>query len=100
MSEPVTPLPAPELPPPPPPRKWEREHRAFLRLLPDLLKTHRGLYVAIHDEQVIDSDADKIVLIERALRRVGNVDIHVGLVSEQAPPPVRIPHRREVHPGA
>ena len=29
--------------------KFEREHQAFLRLLPELLKTHRCKHVAIHD---------------------------------------------------
>src|SRR4051794_17373403 len=73
--------------PPPPRTKWEREYRAFLRLLPQLLKTDRGVYVAVHDEQVIDRDADEMALITRVLARVGNVDIHVGLVTD-APAPV------------
>lgn len=32
-------------------RKFERERRAFFRLLPALLGTHRGQYVAVHDER-------------------------------------------------
>ena len=31
--------------------KYERERSAFYRLLPSLLATHFGQYVAIHDEQ-------------------------------------------------
>jgi hypothetical protein len=40
-------LPAPVLAPPQG-NKWRREQEAFRRLLPDLLKTHRDQYVAIH----------------------------------------------------
>jgi hypothetical protein len=66
---------------PPPRNKWEREYRAFQRLLPELLKTHRGKYVAIHEEQVIDSGDDRLELIFRVLPKVGGVSVHVGHVA-------------------
>jgi hypothetical protein len=66
-------------------------------LLPQLLPTHRGKYVAIHNEQVVDSDTDDIALIQRVHARVGYVPIHVGLVTEQ-PQLVRVPHYREYRP--
>jgi hypothetical protein len=96
MNETTVTLPAPVLELPPPVNKWEREHRAFQRLLPELLKSQAGKYVAIHDEQVVDSDTNELALIERMLGRVGNVSIHVGLVTEQTPPPIRVPHYRQV----
>ena len=71
--------------------KWQREYDAFQRLLPDLLPTMREKYVAIHDEQPFDSDTDEMTLIERVLRKLGNVDIHVGLVTDQ-PQPVSYTH--------
>jgi hypothetical protein len=49
----------------------------------------RNQYVAVHSEQVIDSDADEMALILRVLARMGNVDIHVGLVTDQPPPVCR-----------
>jgi hypothetical protein len=67
----------------PPRSKWEREYRAFQRLLPQLLLTEYGQYVAIHEERVIDSDLDEMALITRVLARIGNIDIHVGLVTDQ-----------------
>src|SRR5437588_5491071 len=85
MSDPLdtATLTLPEFPWPPPPRtKWEREYRAFRRLLPQLLPTERGKFVAVHDERVIDSDRDEMALIARVLARLGNVDIHVGLVTD------------------
>ena len=71
------------LPDPPPPTKFERERRAFFRLLPDLLQTHRGQYVAVHDEQVVDSGPDQIEVALRVLRRVGSVPIFVHLVQRE-----------------
>ena len=84
-------LPAPEI------SKGEREYHAFLRLLPELLATYRDKYVAIHDEQVVDSDTDAVALIRRVHAKVGYVPIHVGLVTEQQPV-VRIPHYRGREP--
>ncbi|HTU91609.1 MAG TPA: DUF5678 domain-containing protein [Gemmataceae bacterium] len=78
---------------PPPRNKWEREYRAYQRLLPELLKTHRGKYVAIHNEQVVDTGDDPIDLIKQVHARYGYVPIHVDCVVESPPPPVRIPHR-------
>jgi hypothetical protein len=74
--------------------RFDREERAFHRLLPELLRTHRGQYVVIHDEKPIDSDVDPVALTFRTLARLGNVDLYVGLVAE-TPPVARIPHVRE-----
>lgn len=87
-----------ELPPPAPP-KGEREYHAFLRLLPELLKTYRGRYVAVHDGGVIESSEDDIELIWRVHERVGYVPIHVGLVTDE-PRVIRIPHNHEFRPRA
>jgi hypothetical protein len=76
------------LPPPPPPSKFEREKAAFHRLLPELLKTHHGQYVAMHDEQVVDSGPDQVEVALRVLRRVGNVALYVHLVSDEKRLPV------------
>src|SRR5437879_4382227 len=81
-------VPVPEL------SKGDREYQAFLRLLPELLQEYRGRYVAIHDGQVVDSDGDDIVLMQRVHARLGYVPIHVGFVSE-SPPLVRIRHYRQ-----
>ena len=63
--------------------KFERERRAFYRLLPALLATHQGQYVAIHDEQVVDSGADQVEVALRVLRRISSVPIFVHLVSHE-----------------
>ena len=85
-----------QLPPPGMP-KGEREYRAFLRLLPELLKTYRGQYVAVHDGRVVDSDPDETTLILRVQARVGYIPLFVGLVAERQPI-FRVPHYREYRP--
>ncbi len=98
MTEPVT-LPAPVIERAPRAQsKWEQEYEAFIRLLPELLRTHRGRYVAVHDQRVIDSDDDPIALIKRVHARHGYVPIHVELVTDTPPVPARIPHYREYRP--
>jgi hypothetical protein len=90
-------LPAPVVNPTLLPRsKWEREYQAFLRLLPELLTTHRGKYVAVHEERVVDCGDDPIALIKQVHARHGYVPIHVDLVTEQPPPLARIPHFRTI----
>ena len=96
MSDVIT-LPAPDIQLLAPPRtKWEREYQAFRRLLPQLLTTHQGKYVAIHEEQVVDSGDDKLALALRVLAKIGNVAIHVGLVSAEPEPISRSGVRREL----
>jgi Family of unknown function (DUF5678) len=86
------------LPEPPALTKGERERRAFLRLLPELLKTHAGQYVAVHNEQVVDSGPDDIGLVRRVQQRIGYVPIHVARVERQ-PRVFRIPGPRIVRPA-
>lgn len=86
-------LPAPEM------SKGEREYQAFLRLMPELLKTHRGQYVALHDEQVVDTDSNDIALIQRVHARIGYVPIHVGFVADPLPV-IHIPLYREYRSGS
>jgi hypothetical protein len=96
MSQTISPPPVEVVVPVPQLEKGEREYRAFLRLLPELLEKHRGQYVAIHGEQVVDTDKDDIALVQRVHARVGYVPIFVGLVSD-SPPLVRVPHYRAYH---
>jgi hypothetical protein len=85
----IEPLSAPVLTPPPD-DKWRREQRAFHRLLPELLQTHRGRFVAIHDEQVVESGNDKLEVARAAYARFGYVPIFVSRVTDQPISPIRI----------
>ena len=58
-------------------RSWQQkpldrlqgERAAFQRLLPELLKTHRGQFVAIQDGHLIDADMDESALARRTFLR-------------------------------
>lgn len=91
-------LPAPELCfAAPADDKWERERRAFVRMLPDLLVTHRDQFVAVHQGQVVASGPEKVSVALQAYREHGQIPIYVGLVSDQPPLPARLPSPRTLH---
>lgn len=67
------------------------EQRAFVQLLPELLRTYRGQYVAILGDRVIDSGPDRVELLTRVYAEHGYRPILCRLVTDQPPPVVRIP---------
>ncbi len=66
---------------------FERERRAYDRLEKSLLEKYKGLYVAIRDGQVVDSDADEMTLVQRVYERFGYGPMYVRQVG--APLPAR-----------
>jgi hypothetical protein len=87
----------PAIPPPVPhDPKLKREYRAFLQMLPQLLKTHYEQYVAIHEGKVVESGSDLVAVALRAYARHGMVPIYVELVTDRPQPLVRIPSPRSV----
>ena len=73
---------------------YERERRAFRELLPELLQTHFGQYVVIHDGKVIASGSDRVAVALEAYSRVGYVPLYLGHVTDEPPRPARIPTPR------
>ena len=94
--ESVTVLPAPDLETGPPEESaWERERLGFQRLLPSLLATYPGQFVAVRDGAVVTSGTDRISVALEAYRQVGYVPLYVGLVAEASPKRrVRLPSPR------
>lgn len=81
--------------------KWRWEQRAFHRPLPDLLRSHRDQFAAIHEGRVVEIGADKLDVARRAYARFGYVPIFVGRVAEAPEAPIRIPSpRRSGGPAA
>jgi hypothetical protein len=78
---------------------WEEEQRAFLRLLPTLLATHRDQYVAVHKGCVIADGPDQVEVAKRAYALAGYVPIYVGLVTDEPPRPARLPSPRRLPGG-
>ena len=61
---------------------FERNRIAFQKLLPDLLKTHRGKWVAIVNEKVAVIGDSSALVIEEVIRKFGNVRVYVQEVLE------------------
>jgi hypothetical protein len=51
--------------------QFEREVAAYDALWPELLKTHKGKWVAIHQGQLVDDDDDERALHERVRAKYG-----------------------------
>jgi HEPN domain-containing protein len=65
--------------------KWVQEERAFFRQLPELLKTKRGKWVAIHEERVVEiGDSLREVLIS-VRKRYPKTEAYIQLVDEKLP---------------
>ena len=61
----------------------ERERAAFRRLLPELLNTHRGEWVAIVDEQAVEFGPDFSSVIRRVRERFGHRPVYVQEILEK-----------------
>jgi hypothetical protein len=66
--------------------KIRQEQAAYERMHPSLVKTHFGKWVAVHEGQLVDSDADDVALHRRVL--VGYPDVAV-LITRVESSPVR-----------
>lgn len=65
--------------------KWLQEERAFFRQLPELLKTLRGKWVAVHEQRVVEvGDSLREVLIS-VRKRYPKTEIYIQLVDENLP---------------
>jgi len=58
------------------------EKAAYERLQPELLKTHRGQWVAIHNGGVVDSDPDQRALVKRVYSQTTHRPIYFVEVRE------------------
>jgi Family of unknown function (DUF5678) len=63
---------------------FEQERTAFQRLLPELLETHRGEWVAIVDGQPVEFGPDFSSVIAPVRQRFGQRPVYVREISEQA----------------
>ena len=77
---------------------YRRERAAFLALLPQLLTTHRGRFVAVHGGRVVAEGTDDATVTAEAYARVGYTDLYVGEVTE-SPRVVRMPSFRVLRGG-
>ncbi len=79
--------------PVPPPNPLADEERAFARLLPELLTTHKGQYVAVLGGKVVGSGAEEVATLKQAYADYGYCPILCQLVTDK-PRVARIPSVR------
>ncbi len=65
--------------------RWLREQRAFFRMLPGLLKTHRGKWVAVYGEEVIEVGASMQSVLHKVRERLPKGELYIQLVDEKLP---------------
>lgn len=70
--------------------KLEAEMAAFQSQLPALLATYSDQYVAVHDGQVIDHDADLRALHSRVYARLGSVPVLLQKVTATPAPDILV----------
>jgi len=76
--------------------KWLREERAFFLQLSELLKTLRGRWVAIHNEEVVEiGDTMREVLLS-VRKRFPNTEVYIQLVEEKLPVAKMLSPRRRL----
>jgi hypothetical protein len=72
---------------------FERERQAFERLKPELLRTHRGQWVAIYQGEVAEAAWDRSQVLDSVYDRFGYVPVYVQQVEER-PRVYKLPHRK------
>ena len=63
--------------------QYHRNRTAFQRLLPELLKEHRGKWVAIVNEQVVVVGASPSAVLDEVYERLGDVPVYVQQMLEK-----------------
>lgn len=79
--------------------KLAAEHDAFEKLLPELLISHRGLYVAVHDGRVVAAAKGATEALTAAGRLYPGQYVLVRLVTDQPQPIERLTRYRELRTG-
>lgn len=73
----------------------EREHAAFAKMLPELIKQYSGQVVAIYNGKVVATGSEKMDVWEQARLKIGKQTIYVQKVAK-APTIYKMPNRRVV----
>jgi len=64
---------------------WLRDERTFFMKLPELLKTLRGKWVAVYNEQIVEVGDTRREVLLRFLEKFPNAEVYIQLVDEEIP---------------
>jgi hypothetical protein len=71
---------------------FQQDMEAFEQLKSELLRTHRGQWVAIQRGEVIEIGPDRSQVLDRVYSKLGYVPVYVQQVEEK-PKVYKLPHR-------
>ena len=75
--------------------RYRLERAEFQRMLPELLRTHAGRFVMVHDGQVWGADTSRNVLVRRFFaQHAGGTPVHIGFVGPRPVVHLPTPFRR------
>lgn len=75
-------------------RSWNRERAAFVRLLPELQRTHPGKYIAIDGDEVVGVGDTRREAAEQGWERLGLTKSLAIRNVDEGPPQTRVIHLR------
>jgi prevent-host-death family protein len=75
-------------------QRLEPNRTAFQQFLPELLKTHKNQFVAIHQGKLVDADSERVALVQRT-RTKGYRPVYIQKVTRE-PRIVELPSPEEV----
>ena len=64
---------------------WRRDEQAFFQKLPELLKTFRGKWIAIHNGEVVEVGDTRRQVLLQFLEKFPNDEVYIQLVDEEIP---------------
>lgn len=70
--------------------RFARERQAFWAMHAQLVSTYEGQYVAVLNEQLVDSDSDERALVQRVYQTFGYQPMYVQYVTASALPVYRM----------
>jgi hypothetical protein len=77
---------------------WLRDERAFFFMLPELLRTLRGKWVAVYNEEVVEiGDTHREVLL-RFYEKFPKTEVYIQLVDEKLPVAKMLSPRKGLKP--
>ena len=79
--------------------KLAAEHDRFVAMLPELLKTIPGKWIALHEGEIVAVADDEVDALTAAGEKQPGVLHHACFVTDQPIPIDRLPLLREVHGG-
>ncbi len=66
-------------------RAFDSERIAFENLEPELRDRYDGVFVAVHQGEVVDSDRDLQILVSRFFENFNDASVYIGYVGKQQP---------------